>query len=52
MDGEILLLEEELADARRERDRRWLLARVVREAERRFREEHQPDVTRDGRART
>jgi uncharacterized protein YhaN len=46
VDGEILLLEEELADARRERDRRWLLARVVREAERRFREEHQPDVIR------
>jgi uncharacterized protein YhaN len=46
VDGEILLLEEELADARRERDRRWLLARIVREAERRFREEHQPDVIR------
>jgi uncharacterized protein YhaN len=46
VDGEILLLEEELADTRRERDRRWLLARIVREAERRFREEHQPDVIR------
>jgi uncharacterized protein YhaN len=47
VEGEILLLEEELAEARRERDRRWLLARVVREADRRFREEHQPDIVRE-----
>ena len=47
VEGEILLLEEELTEVRRERDRRWLLARVVREADRRFREEHQPDIVRE-----
>jgi uncharacterized protein YhaN len=47
VEGEILIVEEELAEVRRERDRRWLLARVVREAERRFREEHQPDIVRE-----
>ena len=46
VEGESLLLEEELAELRRERDRRWLLARVLREADRRFREEHQPDIVK------
>jgi len=46
VEGEILLLEEQLDRARRERDRRWLLACIVREAERTFRDEHQPDVIR------
>jgi len=30
----------------RERDRKWVLAQLVREADRRFREEHQPDLIR------
>jgi uncharacterized protein YhaN len=30
----------------RERDRKWVLAKLLREADRRFREEHQPDLLR------
>lgn len=29
-----------------ERDRKWVLAQLIREADRRFRDEHQPDVVR------
>lgn len=46
VDGEIQGLEEELVRVRRERDRRFLLGRLVRRAERRFRDEHQPDLLR------
>lgn len=46
IDGEIAALEEEENELLRDRDRRWLLAQLVREADRRFREEHQPDVLR------
>src|SRR5690606_29330948 len=46
VESEILLAEETLAETMRARDRRWVLARLLREADRRFREEHQPDVLR------
>ena len=46
VDGEIQGIEEELVRVRRERDRRFLLARLARRAERRFRDEHQPDLLR------
>ena len=46
VDGEIAGLLEEEARLVRERDRRWVLAQLVREADRRFREEHQPDLIR------
>jgi DNA repair exonuclease SbcCD ATPase subunit len=39
-------LREERATLRRERDRLWILARVVRVAERRYRDAHQPELTR------
>lgn len=47
VEGEILLAEEALAETMRERDRRWVLARLLREADRRFRDAHQPDVLRN-----
>ena len=46
IDGEIATLEEEEHALLLERDRRWLLAQLLKEADRRFREEHQPDVLR------
>lgn len=46
VDGEIESLREEEARLTRERDRKWLLAKLVREADRAFREEHQPDLLR------
>ena len=46
VDGEIQVLEEEVRRLERERDRRWVLARLIREADRRFREEHQPELVR------
>ena len=46
VDGEIAALQEEEAALLRERDRRWVMAQLLREADRRFREEHQPDVLR------
>ena len=46
VDGEIATLEEEETRLLAERDRRWILAHLVREADRRFREEHQPDLLR------
>ena len=39
-------LEEELGEVREERDRLWVLARLVRTAEREFRETHQPELIR------
>jgi len=44
--GEIEILEQELVEVRRERDRMHVLARLVLRAEQRFREEHQPDLLR------
>jgi len=44
LDGEIARLEEELADARRRRDRLALLESILRRADTEFRREHQPDV--------
>lgn len=44
--SEILALEEEMQEVAEERDRLWLLARIVRAADARFREAHQPDVLR------
>ncbi|GMR12235.1 MAG: hypothetical protein BMS9Abin29_0424 [Gemmatimonadota bacterium] len=46
VDGEGVALQEELDWLRRTRDRKVLLARILREADRVFREEHQPDVLR------
>ncbi|MBW3534151.1 MAG: AAA family ATPase [Gemmatimonadetes bacterium] len=46
IDGEIAALEEEIERVVFERDRRFVLARVLREADRRFREEHQPELVR------
>jgi uncharacterized protein YhaN len=46
LDGEIQLLEEELARVLRERDRLYVLSRLLIRAESRFREEHQPDLLR------
>ncbi len=46
VDGEIAALQEEEARLIFERDRNWILAQLVREADRRFREEHQPDLMR------
>jgi uncharacterized protein YhaN len=46
VDGEATTLQEEIASLLRERDRRWILAHLLREADRKFREEHQPDLMR------
>jgi uncharacterized protein YhaN len=46
VDGEIASLEEQQARLELEHDRKWVLARLLREADRRFREEHQPDLLR------
>jgi uncharacterized protein YhaN len=46
VDGEVEVLGEELRRLERERDRRHVLARLLREADRRFREEHQPELIR------
>ncbi len=46
VDGEIAGLEEEIREVIRERDRKWVLAQLLREADRRFRDEHQPDLVR------
>ena len=46
VDGEIANLQEKEARLVQERDRKWILAQLVREADRRFREEHQPDLIR------
>ena len=46
LDGEIERIDEELDETARQRDRLMMLACLLREADRRFREEHQPDVLR------
>lgn len=46
IEGEIAAVEEELTEVCRQRDRLCLLAQVVRQADKRFREEHQPDLLR------
>ncbi len=46
IDGETVTLQDEEARLTLERDRRWILAALLREADRRFREEHQPDLIR------
>ncbi|MCG6955183.1 MAG: AAA family ATPase [Gemmatimonadetes bacterium] len=46
VDGEAAALKEEEAALVARRDRLWVLAQLVREADRRFREEHQPDLMR------
>ena len=46
VDGEIASLQEEESVLLRERDRLWILAQVLKEADRRFREAHQPDLLR------
>jgi uncharacterized protein YhaN len=46
VDGELASSNEQSAHLERERDRKWVLAKLLREADRRFREEHQPDLLR------
>jgi uncharacterized protein YhaN len=46
IDGEIDALENEVRRLEREHDRKIVLAHAIREADGRFREEHQPDVIR------
>jgi uncharacterized protein YhaN len=46
VDSEAAALRETEVRLARDRDRRWVLARILREADRRFREEHQPDLLR------
>lgn len=46
IDGEIGSLQETETTLLRERDRRWILAHLLRQADQRFREEHQPDLMR------
>lgn len=46
IDSEIATLHETERSLVRERDRKWILAQLVRDADRRFREEHQPDLVR------
>jgi uncharacterized protein YhaN len=46
VDGEVASLRETEAGLMRERDQKWVLAKLLREADRRFREEHQPDLLR------
>jgi uncharacterized protein YhaN len=46
VDGEIAALQEDETRLTRERDRLWVMAQIIREADRRFREEHQPDLIR------
>ena len=44
VDGHIASVKERIREAKENRDRAFVLARLVREADRRFREEHQPDL--------
>jgi uncharacterized protein YhaN len=46
IDGEINALEDDVRRLVREHDRKIVLAHAIREADHRFREEHQPDVVR------
>lgn len=47
VEGELRAVRDRIEEATRERDRLWLLAAILRQAERRFREDHQPDILRD-----
>ena len=46
IEGRIQAVKEQIRDAKEARDRSFVLARIVREADRRFRDEHQPDLLR------
>lgn len=46
VEGEMEAVQAEIDGAVRTRDRLWVLAALLREADRRFREEHQPDILR------
>lgn len=46
VDSEIASLQETEAHLVTERDRKWVMAQLVRDADRRFRDEHQPDLLR------
>lgn len=46
IEGRIHAVKEQIRDAKEARDRSFVLARIVREADRRFRDEHQPDLLR------
>jgi uncharacterized protein YhaN len=46
VDGEIAVLKETEERLARERDRMFVIARILREADRRFRDEHQPELLR------
>jgi uncharacterized protein YhaN len=46
VDGEIASLQEEEDRLSQERDRAWILGQLLKEADRAFREEHQPDLVR------
>jgi len=46
VDSEIATMQETEQRLIVERDRKWILGQLVREADRRFREEHQPDLLR------
>ena len=46
VEGRIQAVKERIRDAKEARDRSFLLARIVREADRRFRDQHQPDLLR------
>ncbi len=46
VDSENASLCDDEARFTRERDRKWVLAQLIREADRKFREEHQPDLLR------
>lgn len=46
IEGRIEAVKQQIRDAKEERDRSFVLARVVREADRRFRDDHQPDLLR------
>jgi uncharacterized protein YhaN len=46
VDSETAALRDAESRLARERDRKWVLANILREADRRFREEHQPDLLR------
>lgn len=46
VESEIRGVRDEMERVTRERDRKYVLARLIREADRRFREAHQPDLVR------
>ena len=46
IEGSVEAVKQQIRDAKEGRDRSFVLARVVREADRRFRDDHQPDLLR------